>query len=122
MPSKFVKIVPPFPRQGNGIPSAASRWPDFSERLPFGAYIAATSLLAFVTNPLVLVAGGGAAGYALTRSTNRKIRDNLMCILVSTSYLSASGDSSDDGAGLARRLEELVGEYRNGDSRRRARL
>jgi hypothetical protein len=94
----------------------------FGLTLPFGAYIAATSLLAFVTNPLVLVAGGGAVGYALTRSTNRKIRDNLMCILVSTSYLSASGAPSDDGAGLARRLVELVGEYRNGDNRRRARL
>ncbi len=29
MTSKFGKIVPPFQRQGNGIPSAAIRWPDF---------------------------------------------------------------------------------------------
>jgi len=28
MPSKFVEIIPPFHRQGNGIPSAAMRWPD----------------------------------------------------------------------------------------------
>jgi len=36
MPSKFVEIVPPFHRQGNGIPSAAIRWPDFGDRSSFG--------------------------------------------------------------------------------------
>ena len=36
MTSKFVEIVPPFHRQGNGIPCAAIRWPDFGDRSSFG--------------------------------------------------------------------------------------
>ena len=32
MTSKSVEIVLPFHRQGNGIPSAAIRWPDFGDR------------------------------------------------------------------------------------------
>ncbi len=33
---KFREIVPPFHRQGNCIPSAAIRWPDFGDRPSFG--------------------------------------------------------------------------------------
>ena len=36
MPSKTVEFVPPFHRQGNGIPSAAIRGPDFGDRSSFG--------------------------------------------------------------------------------------
>jgi len=36
MTSKTVEIVPPFHHQGNGIPSAAIRWPDFGDRSSFG--------------------------------------------------------------------------------------
>ena len=36
MQSKFVEIVPPSHRQGNGIPSAAIRWPDFGDRSSSG--------------------------------------------------------------------------------------
>ncbi len=36
MTSKFGTIVPPFHRQGNCIPSAAIRWPDFGDRHSFG--------------------------------------------------------------------------------------
>ncbi len=36
MTSKFREIVPPFHRQGNGIPSAAIRWPDLGDRPSFG--------------------------------------------------------------------------------------
>jgi hypothetical protein len=32
---KFVEIVPPYHRQGNCIPSAAIRWPDFGDRPSF---------------------------------------------------------------------------------------
>ena len=35
MASRFEKILP-FPRQGNCIPSAAIRWPDFGDRPSFG--------------------------------------------------------------------------------------
>ena len=42
MPSKFVEIVLPFPRQGNCILFAAIRWPDFGDRpalgRPFGHF------------------------------------------------------------------------------------
>ena len=33
---KLREIVPPFHRQGNGIPSAAIRWPGFGDRLSSG--------------------------------------------------------------------------------------
>ncbi len=36
MPSKTLEIVPPFHRQGNGIPSVAIRGPDFGDRSSFG--------------------------------------------------------------------------------------
>ncbi len=36
---KFVETVPPFHRQGNCIPSAAIRWPDFGTRPSFGRYL-----------------------------------------------------------------------------------
>ena len=36
MTSKTVEIVPPSHRQGNGIPSAAIRWPDFGDWFSFG--------------------------------------------------------------------------------------
>ena len=42
MTSKTVEIVPPFHHQGNGIPFAATRWPDFGDRpalgRPFGQF------------------------------------------------------------------------------------
>ena len=36
MTSRFVEIIPPYHRQGNGIPSAAIRWPDLGDRPWFG--------------------------------------------------------------------------------------
>ncbi len=40
MTSNFRKLVPPFHRQGNGIPSAAIRWPDFGDRPAIGRVFA----------------------------------------------------------------------------------
>ncbi len=37
MTSRFVELVPPSHRQGNRIPSAAIRWPDFRNRPAFGS-------------------------------------------------------------------------------------
>ena len=38
MTSETVEFVPPFHRQGNGIPSATIRWPDFGDRPTLGRH------------------------------------------------------------------------------------
>jgi hypothetical protein len=58
--------------------------------LPFSAYIGATSALAFVTNPVLLAAGGLGLGAWFTKSSNRKIRSTLFPTLVAFSIINQS--------------------------------
>ena len=81
MTSKFVEIVPLSHRQGNGIPSAAIRWPDFGDRPSFGRPFAQifrhsdTPLLSFSPGPSISPTYAG-AGLRRNSSIRRRISRN----------------------------------------------
>jgi len=63
--------------------------------LPFSTYIFATSLLAFLTNPLFLLGGGAAFALWATKKTNKKLRARMLPLLVSLSVVEAAGRGPD---------------------------
>lgn len=92
--------------------------------LPFSVYITATSLLAFLSNPLVVVAvtSGGAA--CLANRANKKLRGELFPLLVA---LACAKSGSSVGARLqvrelAQHLNARYQEFLHGEADRRTRL
>ena len=55
--------------------------------LPFSVYVTATSTLAFLINPYVIVAGGLGIGSWVTMKSNKAIRSQLLPILVTLSVV-----------------------------------
>jgi len=58
--------------------------------LPFAAYTTLTSAMATLANPLFLVPVLLGGGYFLTRRTNKKMRNNLLPVIVTQSIVSAA--------------------------------
>lgn len=63
--------------------------------LPFAAYTTLTSAMAMLANPLVLIPALLGGGYFLTRHTNKKMRNNLLPVIVTQSVVSAAVDNFD---------------------------
>jgi hypothetical protein len=90
--------------------------------LPFSAYLMATSMLAFMTNPIVLLAGLGGAGWWLTQKANNQIRARLTPILVTTAVISQGLNTEHQdyvtelAAHMARRYKEFLDS--SGETRR----
>jgi hypothetical protein len=91
--------------------------------LPFSVYLIAASLLAFATNPLVLLATTVGGGEWLRRSANRMMRAELVPLLVAFGAMkSADPEARGRARALAEHLADRYREYSKGDRERRAQL
>lgn len=92
--------------------------------LPFSAYVIAASLLAFATNPYVLLAAVGGGGVWLVRSANRRMQAGLLPLLVAFAVVKAEGAAGPRSRSrdLARHLAGRYQEFLDGDPQRRAQL
>jgi hypothetical protein len=91
--------------------------------LPFSVYVTLTSLLAFASNPLVLLVAIVGGGAWWTRSANLRMRAELVPLLVA---FAAMKSADPEARGLSRALvEHLTDRYReflHGDRDRQAQL
>jgi len=92
--------------------------------LPFSVYVTAASLLAFVTNPLVVAAVAAGGSTWLVKATDRRMRAELLPLLVT--FAAAEAKSTTHSRRQVRDLaDHLAGRYEEflaGDSERRAQL
>ena len=91
--------------------------------LPFSVYVTAASLLACVTNPLVLLAAiAGGTGW-WTTAANRKMRAQLVPLLVAFAAMkSADPEARGRSRALAAHLADRYREFSAGERDRRAQL
>jgi hypothetical protein len=91
--------------------------------LPFSAYLMATSLLAFITNPLVVLVAVVGGGARLGTLANRRMRAELVSLLVAFAALkSADPETRGRSRALVAHLADRYEEFLDGDRDRRAEL
>jgi hypothetical protein len=92
--------------------------------LPFFVYVIATSLLAFVTNPLVVLAAVGGGSAWLVKWANRRMRAEILPLLVAFAAAKAedTAEARSHVRDLARHLSDRYQEFLDGDPKRRAQL
>ena len=66
--------------------------------LPFAAYTALTSMMAFLSNPLLLGPAFLISGWLLTKRGNSKIKNGLAPVLVTLAIVSSALDSSEESS------------------------
>lgn len=91
--------------------------------LPFSAYLIATSLLAFLTNPLVVLVAIVGGGARLVTLANRRMHAELVPLLVAFASLkSADPEARGRSRALVAHLADRYEEFLDGDRDRRAQL
>ena len=92
--------------------------------LPFFVYVTATSLLAFATNPLVVLAVAVGGGTCLVKSANRRMRAELLPLLVAFAAAKAedTAEARSRVRDLARHLADRYQEFLDAGPKRRAQL
>ncbi|PPR64939.1 MAG: hypothetical protein CFH08_01058 [Alphaproteobacteria bacterium MarineAlpha3_Bin7] len=84
--------------------------------LPFSFYILSSSVLAFLTNPLVLIPGLIGLGFFLTKKKNKQIKERLIPVLVTYSVLSQSPEKlRDEDETLAKAIMDETDRLRKAD-------
>jgi hypothetical protein len=91
--------------------------------LPFSAYLMVTSLLAFITNPLVVLVAVVGGGARLVTLANRRMRAELVPLLVAFAAVkSADPEARGRSRALVEHLTDRYQEFLSGDHDRRAQL
>jgi hypothetical protein len=91
--------------------------------LPFSVYLTLTSLLAFLSNPLVLLVAIVGGGAWWMRSANRRMRAELVPVLVAFAVLkSVDPEGRSRSRALVAHLADRYLEFLDGDPERRAQL
>lgn len=69
--------------------------------LPFSFYIMATSTLAFLSNPVTIVAALAGGGWFLRRTANRSVRDRYLLVLAALSVIAQGNRTEEEDAARA---------------------